>query len=122
MKLHVLRNELALSVLLLVSLAALFDPFDILMLTMTQIFALCIVILIFSSYVIFLFREKTLDEREEQHRFLASRMAFFFGATALVLGITIEKLNHHSVQWLILALAAMVIGKLVGHVYASMKR
>lgn len=115
-------KEIGLSTLLLTLLFFLFDPFHLLMLTSLQMLILCGVAVVSLLYGIFLFREKAQDEREQLHVFVASRLGFLIGAAVLTVAIVAEKLAHHSVSWLILALSGMVLGKIIGLLYAMYKK
>ena len=121
MKNNILSPEIIVSLSLLLSLFVLFDPFHLLMLSMAQMLLLCLVAVIFSAYAIFLFREQTRDEREEKHKYIGNRFGYLLGSTTLVLAIIVEKLGHHQIGWLLLALASMVFGKLVGLLFARHK-
>lgn len=114
-----MNKEISLSLLLLTLLFLLFDPFHLLMLTSMQMLILCFLVVASLLYSIFLFRATPADEREQLHVFVASRLGFLTGALVLTIAIVFEKLAHHSVTWLLLALAGMVIGKIIGIVWAS---
>lgn len=114
--------ELWLSLLLLLALFGLFDPFHLLMLSMHQMLLLCIVVVIFLCYIIFLFRERAQDEREEQHKYIGNRFGYLFSSSVLVIAIISEKLSHRSIGWLLLVFASMVVGKLFGLLYAQYKK
>lgn len=78
-------------------------------------------ILVFAIFTSFLWREKAQDERENLHRLIAGRLAFLAGSAILVLGIVIQGFRHQNDQWLILALAGMVLAKVAGLIYGRMK-
>jgi uncharacterized protein involved in response to NO len=115
-------KELGLSSTLLCLLFLLFDPFHLLMLSSVQMLILCSVAVAFLLYGIFLFRTNVQDEREQLHVFVASKLGYLIGAAVLTFAIVAEKLSHHSVSWLIIALAGMVLGKIIGLLYAQYKK
>lgn len=78
-------------------------------------------IILFAGFAIFIWREKDGDERENLHRALAGRWAFLAGSGVLVLGIVVEELNHGLDYWLVWALLAMVLAKIVGIIYKRHK-
>jgi hypothetical protein len=53
---------------------------------------------------------------------LAGRIAFLAGSAILLLGIVVQTYFHALDPWLVAALAAMVIAKMVGNAYARMKK
>ncbi|MBI3573155.1 MAG: hypothetical protein HY092_03075 [Candidatus Kerfeldbacteria bacterium] len=66
-------------------------------------------------------RERPRDEREEYHRALAGRLAFLAGSGALVTAIIVQSLQHRLDSWLVVALATMLLAKVVGLIYGRMK-
>ena len=110
--------EVIISLILIALVVALLNPFywwmpD--MMTMTVILALVIVFAIFASFV---WREKARDERELLHIMAAGRFAFLVGIATLVIGIALASFNHQPInQWLVVTLAVMVLGKILGLVY-----
>ena len=73
----------------------------------------------FAVLSVFLLQEEATDEREEAHRMLAGRVAFFVGSLVLVIGISIESMHSAPDMWLVLALAGMVIAKIAARLYSS---
>lgn len=114
-----MQKELGLSLLLLSLLFFLFDPFHMLMLTSMQMLVLCAVAVTALAYGVFLFRSRSHDEREQLHLFVASRIGFLLGAGVLTVAIVLQKIAHQDVAWLILSLAGMVLGKIIGLLYAQ---
>ena len=80
--------------------------------------AILVLVLLFLSFI---WKEQPLDEREELHRLLAGRVAFFAGAGILLLGIIVQGLQHTVDPWLVLALGSMVLAKLVTRTYSRTK-
>lgn len=76
----------------------------------------------FGAFAIFVLRESTGDERENEHRSFAGRVAFLAGSAALLLGIVIQSLAHTLDPWLLVALLVMLVGKTVAHFYSSLYR
>lgn len=111
--------EIVTSVMLFLLLIVLMDPLHSFMLTSMQMVVLCICIVVFGIYGVFIMRSHPRDEREQFHAFFAARLSHLVGATILLIGITIEKIQHRSPGWLLLALAGMVIAKGIGFFYAQ---
>lgn len=69
---------------------------------------LAIAVALFAGLV---WRERALDEREEQHRAIAGRYAYIAGLLILVVGIIVQSARHQLDSWLVLALGVMVFIK-----------
>jgi hypothetical protein len=54
------------------------------------------------------------DEREVLHRMIASRAAFVLGLAVLSVGTVYQTLTHSLDPWLIGALVAVTLGKIIG--------
>ena len=78
-------------------------------------------IVLYIVFAIFLWREKSGDERDTFHRLFADRIAYLTGSALLVIGIVVGELQHMLDPWLIFALAVMVIAKVGALVYSKMK-
>lgn len=61
------------------------------------------------------------DERKRLHRNLASRTAFVLGLATLSLAVIVQTLSHEIDPWIVAALGAMTLGKLLGMAYGRYK-
>ena len=95
------------------------NPFHLWMPTMLAMALLAGLFVVFGVFAVFVMRERAVDEREEQHRSFAGRVAFLTGAILLMLGILVEDLQHNLDPWLVIALAGMIIAKLGARVYSD---
>lgn len=100
-------------------LVLLMNPFGFWMPEKFEMVCTTLVLLFFVLFTVYLFREKARDEREELHRFIATRLAYFVGSSVLVFGIVIQTFMHHLTFWLPLALGGMLLAKLCGRWYAQ---
>lgn len=78
-------------------------------------------IVAFLTFAGFLLREKSADEREELHVKTAGRISYLVGVAVLIIGIILQGLNHNIDQWLVIALCAMVLTKLLSRIYSRFK-
>jgi MFS-type transporter involved in bile tolerance (Atg22 family) len=101
------------ALVVIAALALMMIPLPFLMLTSTQMILVSLAALSFITWVGFHWQEKALDEREELHRFLAGRFAYFVGASILMLGILIQSLRHSVDSWLVAALIGMILAKIL---------
>jgi len=113
--------ELILSGVILVLLTLLLNPLDFWMPDSMHMVILVGLVVVFSLFALFIYREKAKDEREVLHRFIAGRFAYLIGTTTLVIGIVFETLNHRYNTWLLLTLGIMILAKIAGVLYGKMK-
>jgi len=78
---------------------------------------LIIALVAFGLFALFIMQEKSVDEREQQHRVLAGRMAFIAGTLTLTLGILFQSIHHHVDPWLFITFIVMVVAKLASRSY-----
>lgn len=90
--------------------------------SMVQTVVLVGLLLVFTIFASFVWKERTHDERELLHRALAGRLAFLAGAITLMTAITVQALRHQVDHWLVATLAIMVIVKLVTFLVAGWRR
>lgn len=118
-----LLSEFSLSTLLLVLVSLCLEPVQARwMPTMLANGVLLAVIAAFIVFAVFIWKEKAPDERAEQHRLAADRVAFLIGAGILVLGVLWQTWHHGQNIWLLGALVGMVLSKLGALVYQEMRR
>lgn len=112
--------QAAVALLLLVLMAALLDPFMLLMpapVAMACLVAAAALVGVFAGFVL---AERARDEREAAHRLLAGRAGYLAGLLILTLGFLYQGfVEHHVDAWLAAALAAMVVVKLAARFYAD---
>lgn len=82
------------------------------------ILGLIVAFLVFAAFVI---REKSSDERETLHVLKAGRFSYLTGVGVLVLGIIVQALEHEVDPWLVLAICAMILSKLLSRIYSRFK-
>jgi prepilin signal peptidase PulO-like enzyme (type II secretory pathway) len=87
-------------------------PIPFLMLTSSQMVLVSLAALGFITWVTFQWQEQATDEREELHRFLAARLAYFVGAGILMIGVLVQSLQHSVDPWLVGALIGMIAAKI----------
>lgn len=91
-------------------------------LLMPEDFDMMLVLGLIISFLIFaatIWKERAADERENMHRLNAGRISFLVGSVVLVIGITIQAMNHNIDPWLVYALIAMVASKLTSRLLSQ---
>ena len=111
--------EISVALVLVILLVLIVNPFDVFMPSMLQLMAAAIAVVVFGIFSSFVLREEASDEREEKHRSLAGRVAFLRGSAVLLVGIVVEVWRDMLDPWLILALVAMVVAKIVTRMYSE---
>ena len=102
----------ALSILLL-------NPFEFWMPDMMVMVMLAVTLGIFGIFASFILRERAVDERDGLHRTLAGRNAFLVGSGVLTLAIVVQGYFHSVDPWLVMALVAMVITKILTRMWSD---
>lgn len=110
-------SEIIVPILLIALLLLFLNPFSWYMPSAIVMSALCTLVLLFFIFGVFIWKEKTVDEREQIHKMLAGRIAFLVGSTILVIGICVQEYQEKLDPWLVYTLAAMILAKLVTFLY-----
>ena len=114
-----LTVQISVATATLVLAALVLNPFGFWMPTMLAMTLLALLFVIFCIFAVLVLREKATDERDEQHRSFAGRVAFLVGASLLMLGILVSDLNHSLDPWLVIALIGMIIAKIGARMYSD---
>lgn len=114
-----LNKEIITSVILVLLLALILNPFDFWMPNMMHMMVLAIIVAAFGTFASLVLRERAIDERENVHRMFADRIAFLSGSTILVVGIFIQALDDNIDPWLIATLVVMVLAKTLALLYSQ---
>lgn len=116
------KKEIILSVLILILLGYSLKPVIMPMSSMMEMAVGATLILLFALLAGALLKEGAGDERENLHRMLADRFGFLAGAGALTLIAAVQSFRHSIDPWLIGALGIMILAKMVGLLYSSIKK
>ena len=103
---------IALAILLL-------NPFQFWMPDVVVICLLAVTLGLFGIFASFILRERVADEREGLHRTLACRNAFLAGSGVLTLAIVVQGYTHSVDPWLVIALVAMIIVKILTRIWSD---
>lgn len=117
-------KEYLIEILLLVVLAGLaFGYINPYFMPMGMVFiGLSVLVSLFATFVVLMWREAGADEREEQIITKADRVGFLAGAAVLIAAVVYDTWATHYVNdWILGALFAMLIGKVVASIYFNSK-
>jgi hypothetical protein len=114
-------GELLITSLLVALLVFFINPLNLMMPEAMHPLMVPVLILLFVVFTGFIWKEMPGDEREQLHKFIASRFAYFAGATTLVIGIIMQSINNQIDPWLVISICVMLIAKLIGLLYGYFK-
>ncbi len=98
-------------------LLALADLIPFWMPMMGEMIALLIVVLLLLVWVGFVLKEKAHDERELLLKMKSGRVAYLSGLGVLMVALLVQGFQHAIDPWLAVALAVMVVAKLLTHLF-----
>ncbi len=104
---------------LIVIAVLLLNPFHFWMPDMMVMSMLAISLVLFAIFASFILREKSIDERDDQHRTLAGRNAFLAGSATLIFGIIVQGYSHGVDEWLVVSLIVMVVAKIGTRIWSD---
>ena len=110
------------AIILLILLVCVINPGHFWMPNMLGMVLVALLLIVFSLFAIFVWKEKAADEREHLHKLLAGRAAFLIGAAVLTIGVLFQSVSHALDPWLAIALGAMVLTKLISIVWIRKKQ
>ena len=84
---------------------------------MGELMALLLVVVLLIVWAGFVLQEVTHDEREVLLKMKSGRVAYLSGLGVLTLGLVIQGIDHAIDPWIAIALAAMVLSKLLTRFY-----
>ncbi len=114
-------GEIIISIFLIGLLVFFINPLDLLMPQPLHPFMVPFLVVLFIVFVGFLWRETPGDEREQLHKFIASRFAYFAVITTLITGIIFQSFKGEIDPWLIIAICIALLAKILGLIYGYMK-
>ena len=113
--------EIIISILLISILVFFVNPLDLLMPHAMHPFMVPILILLFVVFTSFLWREQPGDERDQFHKYISSRFAYFAGVGILIIGIVAQSMTRTIDSWLVISICVILLAKIIGTIYANKK-
>lgn len=114
-----MKSYVILSVIIISLLVVFLNPFNFFMPPSIVMMLIVSLILLFGFFAAIIWKEKPQDEREAVLSQKAGRIAFLTGTTMLTIGIAYQEYYHRLDPWLIYALVAMILGKILGLWYGQ---
>lgn len=114
-------QEIIVSGVLIILLILFLNPFELWMPPILLMMLVLGLVVVFSLFASFIWRENNKDEREGLHKMMAGRVAFLAGTAILVIAIIIQSLRHELDAWLVVILGVMILAKISGLLYGRIK-
>lgn len=114
-------GELILSIALICLLLFFLNPLLTFLPRPMHPFMIPLLVILFVIFAGMLWREHPSDEREQLHTFIASRFAYFAGVAIITIAIIIEHAQGAIDPWLIIAICAMLLAKILGLLYGHIR-
>lgn len=97
------------------------NPFDLLMPHALHPFMVPFLIVLFIIFAGFLWKETPGDERDQQHKLIASRFAYFAVISTLVVGVIFQSFEGKVDPFLVIGVCTALLAKIIGLIYGKTK-
>ncbi len=114
-------GEIIISLVLIGLLVFFINPLDLLMPQPLHPFMVPFLVVLFIIFAALLWKETPGDEREQLHKFIASRFAYFAVITTLIIGVIVQSFKGEIDPWLVIAICLALLAKILGLIYGYMK-
>lgn len=114
-------GEMVISFALIGLLVFFINPFDLLMPQPLHPFMVPFLVVLFIIFTGLLWKEKPGDEREQLHKFIASRFAYFAVVATLIVGIVMQSFKKEVDPFLIIGICVALLAKILGFIYGHLK-
>ena len=114
-------GEIIISLLLIGLLIFFINPLDLLMPHALHPFMIPFLVVLFIIFVGFLWKETPGDEREQFHKYIASRFAYFAIITTLTIGVIFQSFKGEVDPFLIIGICIALLAKIFGLIYGHIK-
>lgn len=114
-------GELILSIALIALLLLFLTPLTLMMPTSMHPLMIPLLVILFVIFTAMIWKEQPGDERDQLHKFIASRFAYFAAVTTMTIGIIVQHNSGPIDPWLIIALCITLLAKLLGIFYSYLK-
>ncbi|MEK7543515.1 MAG: hypothetical protein AAB557_01465 [Patescibacteria group bacterium] len=116
-----LVGEIGISIALIGLLVFFINPLDLLMPQPLHPFMVPFLVVLFIIFAGLLWKEAPGDEREQFHKFIASRFAYFAVIATLIFGVVFQSFKGEIDPWLIIAVCIALLAKIFGLIYGHIK-
>lgn len=114
-------GETVISLALIGILVFFINPLDLLMPQPLHPFMVPFLVVLFIIFAGLLWKETPGDEREQLHKFIASRLAYFAVIATLIFGVIFQSFKGEVDPFLIIAICIALLAKTLGLIYGYIK-
>ncbi len=114
-------GEIVISLALIGLLVFFINPLDLLMPQPLHPFMVPFLVFLFIFFCGLLWKETPGDEREQLHKFIASRFAYFAVITTLIFGVVLQSFKGEVDPFLIIGICIALLAKTLGLIYGHIK-
>lgn len=114
-------GETIISITLIVLLSFFLNPLELMMPQSMHALMIPLLVVLFVIFTGLLWKEAPGDEREQLHKYIASRFAYFAAITTLVIAIIIQSSQKTIDPWLIITICIALLAKIAGLIYSYLK-
>ena len=120
---YITVKETTLSLLLILSILAYWNPFNLYMLSMSGMVFLGILVVVVALFAGLVIHDRVADEREIAHRDWSACWGYTAGTVTLVIALLLQAFRGVAPDpWLLVTLLIMILVKVGAKVYSRMKR
>ena len=114
-------GEAIISVVLIALLVFFLNPLELMMPQSIHAIMIPLLVVLFIVFAGVIWKESPGDEREQLHKFIASRFAYFAAIATLIIAIVAQSFQKAIDPWLIIAICVALLAKIVGLIYGYVK-
>jgi|SRR5581483_5575945 len=114
-------GEILISLILIALLILFLNPLQLAMPGSMHTAMVPLLIILFIIFSAILWKEAPGDERQQLHKFIASRFAYFAAISTLTLAIIVESLQRKLDPWIIIAICVLLLAKIMGLLFGNFK-
>lgn len=114
-------GEIIISLALVGLLVFFINPFNLFMPQPLHPFMIPFLVVLFIIFAGFLWKETPGDEREQLHKFIASRFAYFAVIATLIVGVIFQSFKGEVDPFLIIGICIALLAKILGLIYGHIK-
>lgn len=110
-------GEAIISIILVALLVFFLNPLELMMPQSMHAIMIPLLIVIFIVFTGVMWRETPGDEREQLHKFISSRFAYFAAIATLIVAIVLQSFQKVIDPWLIITICVALLAKIIGFIY-----
>ncbi len=114
-------GEILISLALIGLLVFFINPLDLLMPQSLHPLMVPFLVVFFIIFTGLLWKESPGDEREQFHKFIASRFAYFAIIATLIVGVVLQSFKGEVDPFLIIGICIALLAKILGRIYGQIK-